>query len=116
MEMSRQPLSFTAFLGIIALAGVLINHGILLLDVLHHRSINNPDLPAEELVLGAADLRIRPVLLTTITTVVGMIPLTFVSAMWAPLAFTIAFGLIYGTALTLIYIPLRSYKSELKRK
>ena len=111
-----QPLSFTAFLGIIALAGVLINHGILLLDVLHHRSINNPDLPAEELVLGAADLRIRPVLLTTITTVVGMIPLTFVSAMWAPLAFTIAFGLIYGTALTLIYIPLRSYKSELKRK
>lgn len=110
-----QPLSFTAFLGIIALAGVIINHGILLLDAMNNRRIANPDLSPENLVLDTAESRVRPILLTTVTTVVGMVPLTLVSAMWAPLAFTIAFGLMYGTLLTLVFIPLLSYRRELKR-
>lgn len=110
-----QPLSFTAFLGIIALAGVIINHGILLLDALNARRETAKDTTPEVLVLDTAESRLRPILLTTITTVVGMIPLTLVSAMWAPLAFTIAFGLLYGTLLTLVYIPLLSYRRELKR-
>jgi HAE1 family hydrophobic/amphiphilic exporter-1 len=106
-----QPLSFTAFLGIIALGGVIINHGILLLDVLYTLRREQREGDPKQLVLDATALRIRPIILTTITTVVGMIPLTFVSAMWAPLAFTIAFGLMYGTVLTLILIPLLSYNS-----
>lgn len=111
-----QALSFTAFLGIIALGGVIINHGILLLDVLHKMREMNPDKEPVELVLDASSARIRPILLTTITTVVGMIPLIFVSEMWAPLAFTIAFGLLYGTLLTLVLIPLLSYRHEFKRR
>jgi multidrug efflux pump subunit AcrB len=111
-----QSLSFSAFLGIIALGGVLINHGILLLDVLHKMREDSPDMPAEEVVLNASTARIRPILLTTVTTVVGMIPLTFVSEMWAPLAFTIGFGLLYGTVLTLALIPLLSYRYELKHQ
>lgn len=111
-----ESLSFSAFLGIIALGGVLINHGILLLDVLHKMREDSPDMPAEEVVLNASTARIRPILLTTITTVVGMIPLTFVSEMWAPLAFTIGFGLLYGTILTLVLIPLLSYRYELKSR
>jgi multidrug efflux pump subunit AcrB len=111
-----QPLSFTAFLGIIALAGVIINHGILLLDALTARRKAEPNLAPDTLVLDTAERRLRPILLTTVTTVVGMIPLTLVSAMWAPLAFTIAFGLIYGTILTLVFIPLLSYRRELKRE
>lgn len=109
-----QPLSFTAFLGIIALAGVIINHGILLLDAMNQRQKTSPDIAPETLVLDTAESRVRPILLTTITTVVGMAPLTFVSAMWAPLAFTIAFGLLYGTLLTLVFIPLLSYRREIK--
>lgn len=109
-----QPLSFTAFLGIIALAGVIINHGILLLDALNARCETQKNATPEALILDTAESRLRPILLTTITTVVGMIPLTLVSAMWAPLAFTIAFGLLYGTLLTLVYIPLLSYRRELK--
>lgn len=112
---SGQPLSFTAFLGIIALAGVIINHGILLLDAMNNRAKANPGISAEDLVLDTAESRVRPILLTTVTTVVGMIPLTLVSAMWAPLAFTIAFGLLYGTILTLVFIPLRSYRGEFKK-
>mgnify|MGYP001575336653 CR=1 FL=1 len=103
-----QPLSFTAFLGIIALGGVLINHGILLLDVLDKRRGESGD--PKSIVLDAATSRLRPIILTTITTVIGMIPLTLVSEMWAPLAFTIGFGLIYGTLLTLIFIPLLSFR------
>lgn len=110
-----EPLSFTAFLGIIALGGVIINHGILLLDVLHKMREQDLGKTPMELVLDASGARIRPILLTTITTIVGMIPLTFVSEMWAPLAFTIAFGLIYGTLLTLVLIPLLSYRYEVKR-
>lgn len=110
-----QPLSFTAFLGIIALAGVIINHGILLLDAMNNRKKDNPDISPENLVLDTAESRVRPILLTTVTTVIGMIPLTIVSEMWAPLAFTIAFGLLYGTLLTLVFIPLLSYRRELKR-
>ncbi|OGG59529.1 hypothetical protein A3C89_01050 [Candidatus Kaiserbacteria bacterium RIFCSPHIGHO2_02_FULL_50_50] len=108
-----QPLSFTAFLGIIALAGVIINHGILLLDVMNEFKREGTRNPAD-LILDAASSRLRPIILTTITTVIGMIPLTFVSTMWAPLAFTIAFGLMYGTLLTLVFIPLLSYRREVK--
>lgn len=109
-----QPLSLTAMLGIIALGGVLINHGILLLDVLNSMRKRDTAASPEEIVLNAATTRIRPILLTTITTIIGMIPLVFVSAMWAPLAYTIAFGLLYGTVLTLIFIPLLSYRREVK--
>lgn len=105
-----QPLSFTAFLGIIALGGVIINHGILLLDVLYKLHKEHEGADPRQLVLDAATVRIRPIILTTITTVIGMIPLTLVSAMWAPLAFTIAFGLLYGTLLTLVLIPTLSYR------
>lgn len=111
-----QPLSFTAFLGIIALAGVIINHGILLLDALNNRREDEPESTPERLVLETAVSRVRPIVLTTLTTVIGMIPLTLVSEMWAPLAYTIAFGLIYGTLLTLVFIPLLSYNRELKER
>lgn len=104
-----QPLSLTAFLGIIALGGVIINHGILLLDKLNNLQAAD-NMGAKEVVLNASASRLRPILLTTITTMIGMIPLVFVSEMWAPLAFTIAFGLLYGTLLTLVLIPLLSYR------
>jgi HAE1 family hydrophobic/amphiphilic exporter-1 len=109
-----QPLSFTAFLGIIALAGILINNGILLLDDMNVRKASGDHNGPEEFVRASAVSRLRPILLTTTTTIVGMIPLTLVSATWAPLAFTIMGGLLYGSLLTLIYVPLRSLSAEKK--
>ena len=50
-------------------------------------------------------LRLRPIVLTTITTVVGMIPLSLVSALWGPLATSIMFGLAFSMVLTLVLIP-----------
>lgn len=110
-----QALSLTAFLGIIALGGVIINHGILLLDILTKLEAEGR-LSPKDIVLEASASRLRPILLTTITTTAGMIPLVFVSEMWAPLAFTVAFGLLYGTLLTLVLIPTLSYQSLVKRR
>lgn len=109
-----QPLSFTAFLGIIALAGVLINHGILLIDGINVRKKLGAYADPETLILDAATSRLRPIILTTIATSAGMVPLTLVNATWAPLAFTIMGGLIYGTLLTLLFVPLRSLNAEQK--
>jgi len=71
-----EPLSFTAFLGIIALSGVIINHGILLLDALDKHREEKTDITPKQLVLDTAESRVRPIILTTMTTVIGMIPLT----------------------------------------
>jgi multidrug efflux pump subunit AcrB len=53
---------------------------------------------------------LRPIVLTTVTTVVGMIPLTTVSALWGPLAFAIMFGLSFSMLLTLVTIPILYYR------
>ncbi len=118
-----KALSFSAMLGIVALAGVIINHAIILLDSILHR-LDKEILPlysastqvgGEENVLfnaiiESSAIRLRPIILTTLTTVVGMIPLAGVSALWGPLAITIMFGLLFSMVLTLVFIPLRFYK------
>jgi multidrug efflux pump subunit AcrB len=109
-----KALSFSAMLGIIALAGVIINHAIILLDSIIHRLDKETDVNEENVLLKAivesSAVRLRPIILTTVTTVVGMIPLANVSALWGPLAITIMFGLLFSMVLTLIFIPLRFYK------
>ena len=63
-----------------------------------------------EIVIDAAVSRLRPIVLTTITTVIGMIPLTTASSLWGPLAYSILFGLSFAMVLTLIFIPLLVYR------
>jgi multidrug efflux pump subunit AcrB len=63
-----------------------------------------------DIVVEAAVSRLRPIVLTTLTTVIGMIPLTYASALWGPLAFAILFGLSFAMVLTLILIPLLVYR------
>lgn len=120
-----KALSFSAMLGIVALAGVVINHAIILLDSIIHRldreieRVRNDDTQDQNILLNAivdsSAIRLRPIVLTTLTTVVGMIPLANVSALWGPLAITIMFGLLFSMVLTLIFIPLRFYKKPGKR-
>jgi multidrug efflux pump subunit AcrB len=120
-----KSLSFSAMLGIVALAGVIINHAIILLDSIIHRldreieNIKSSDTQNSNILLNAiiesSAIRLRPIILTTLTTVVGMIPLANVSALWGPLAITIMFGLLFSMVLTLIFIPLRFYKKPGKR-
>ncbi len=110
LMLTGQPLSFPAMLGIIALAGVIINHAIILMDSIARIGRENPENSLEEVVIKAASSRFRPIILTTIVTVVGMIPLSLASALWGPLAFTIMFGLTFAMTLTLVLIPLLYYR------
>lgn len=110
LTLVRQPLSLTSILGVIALAGVIINHAIILMDSISRIHRENTTLSHEDVVVEAASTRLRPILLTTIVTVVGMLPLTLVSPFWAPLAFAIMFGLAFSLLLTLLLIPMLYYR------
>ena len=105
-----QPISFSSLLGIIALAGVIINHSIILMDSVHRIEKSHPEMGHRETVIEASASRLRPIVLTTVTTVVGMMPLMTVSGLWSPLATAIMFGLAFSSVLTLGLIPVLLYR------
>ncbi|QQR65055.1 efflux RND transporter permease subunit [Candidatus Kaiserbacteria bacterium] len=115
LTITGQALSFTSLLGVIALAGVIINHAIILLDsMIHYHNAMKPGDSLIEVVADASVSRLRPIFLTTITTVVGMIPLSTISDFWSPLAFAIMFGLSFAMILTLVLVPALFYRNEKK--
>ncbi|TAJ14392.1 efflux RND transporter permease subunit, partial [Patescibacteria group bacterium] len=115
LALTGQPFSFSSLLGIIALAGVIINHAIILVDSIIVRMKNPEGRTLEEVVVDGAASRLRPIVLTTVTTVVGMIPLAGASALWGPLAFAIMFGLSFAMILTLVLTPILVYQNPGKQ-
>lgn len=115
LALTGQPLSFSSLLGVIALAGVIINHAIILVDSMIIRMKNPEGKTLEEVVVDGAASRLRPIVLTTITTVIGMIPLAGASALWGPLAFAIMFGLSFAMILTLVLTPILVYRNPGKQ-
>jgi multidrug efflux pump subunit AcrB len=96
---------FMTLLGIISLAGIVINNAIVLLDRIRIEQAEN-GLAADRAIIEAAQQRLRPILLTTATTVGGLIPLWLGGGpMWEPMAIAIIFGLLFATVLTLGVIP-----------
>ena len=96
--------SFTAFLGIISLAGIIINDAIVLVDKIG--SERNSGKPLLESIKKAANDRFSPILLTTLTTSCGMVPLwTGGGDLWSPMAITVIFGLLFATIVLLIFVP-----------
>jgi HAE1 family hydrophobic/amphiphilic exporter-1 len=116
LALTGQPISFSSLLGVIALGGVIINHAIILMDSMIHRMHAEPDRAVIDVVVDAAATRLRPIVLTTIATVVGMVPLSFTNAMWGPLAFAIMFGLTFAMLLTLVFVPIRFYRAQMRTK
>ena len=101
----RSSFGFMAFLGIISLAGIVINNAIVLLDRI---KIEMDDMgrPPYEAIISAAQQRFRPILLTTFTTTLGLIPLYLGGgAMWEPMAISIMVGLLFATVITLLFVP-----------
>jgi multidrug efflux pump subunit AcrB len=96
---------FMTFLGIISLSGIVINNAIVLLDRIRIE-IEENGLTPQQAVLEAGQRRLRPILLTTVTTVGGLIPLWLGGGpMWEPMAIAIIFGLLFATLLTLGVVP-----------
>ena len=102
LNITRTPLGFMAILGIIALSGMIIRNSIILLDQIEiHRAEGQS---AREAIINSATLRFRPIMLTAIAAILGMIPLMG-SVFWSPLAIAFSGGLLIATILTLIVLP-----------
>ena len=102
----RSYFGFMTLLGIISLAGIVINNAIVLIDRIKIE-IEENGLERARAVVEAAQRRLRPILLTTATTVGGLLPLYLGGGpMWEPMAITIMFGLVFSTMLTLGFVPL----------
>ncbi|MEZ4649926.1 MAG: efflux RND transporter permease subunit [Candidatus Eisenbacteria bacterium] len=103
--------SFTAFIGLLALTGIVVNNAIVLVDRINQLRRDGASL-ADALVEGATS-RIQPILLTTVTTISGLLPLTLSgSSMWAPLGWVVIGGLLSSTIVTLLLVPTSYFLME----
>ncbi|WP_150304079.1 efflux RND transporter permease subunit [Pseudomonas saliphila] len=104
LVLSGSPFGFQSTLGIIALVGIVVNNAIVLLDVVDQRLAAG--VPVRQAVADAVARRTRPILLTTATTIAGLLPLAFSSStLWPPMAWAIISGLLASTVLTLLVVP-----------
>ena len=97
------PFSFSAFIGIIALVGIVVNDAIVMVDTMNAYQKEGMKV-REAAAFGVSD-RLRPILTTSITTIVGLIPLALSDPSWMPLSSAIIFGLIAATLTALIVVP-----------
>ncbi len=96
---------FMAFLGLISLAGIVVNNAIVLLDRIQIE-LDEFERTPWDAIIEAAQQRFRPILLTTATTALGLIPLWIGGGtMWEPMAISLIFGLLFATVLTLLFVP-----------
>lgn len=96
--------SFTAFIGLISLVGIVINNSIILVD--YSNQLRAGGKSPEEAIVISGETRFTPIILTTLTTVGGLFPLTLQGGtLWAPMGWTIIGGLLASTVLTLIIVP-----------
>ncbi len=104
LKLTGQPFSFTATLGLLALAGIIVNNAVLLLERIQEE--RRLGLPLKEAVATASAVRLRPIVMTKLTCIVGLIPLyLFAGELWRPMAATMIGGLALGTLITLVLIP-----------
>lgn len=108
IEWLKMPLSMPVWLGLIMLAGMVVNNAIVLVETIELHRLKQK-IPIKTAILEAASLRLRPILMTTLTTVIGLLPLAMNwgegAAMLQPLAITIAFGLSFSLLVSLLLVP-----------
>jgi len=100
--LSGKPLGFVAMLGILALVGIITKNAVILISQIDAERRLGKDLT--QAALDASSMRLRPILLTAISTVLGMIPIA-PTVFWGPMAFSIMGGLLVATLLTLVFLP-----------
>lgn len=107
---SGNPFSIVSMFGFVALAGIVVNDAIVMISFMNNRRDKN--MSANQYwksIVESGQLRLRPIILTSLTTIAGLLPMAFgiggSSGMWAPLANVILFGLLISTGLTLFAVP-----------
>jgi HAE1 family hydrophobic/amphiphilic exporter-1 len=101
------PLSVVVFLGMIMLAGIVVNNAIVMVDYVN--TLRRRGLAVDEALVEAGSVRLRPILMTTATTVLGLLPMSLGlgdgAEIRTPMALTVIAGLLSSTLLTLVVLP-----------
>ena len=105
--LANATLSLVAMFGIVALSGIVVNDSIVLIDFINKYRENGYN--KWYAILKGGSVRLRPIVLTTLTTIIGLIPMAVglggKSPIWMPMAYTIIFGLAFATSMTLFVMP-----------
>lgn len=105
------PLNIMAYIGIIMLVGIAVNDSIILVDAINR--LKWQGMPLREAIVAAGQQRIRPIIMTSLTTILALLPLTFgfgeSASLRAPMALAVIGGLVTSTLLTLVVIPCAYY-------
>jgi len=100
--LSGKPLGFVAILGILALIGIITKNAVILIGQIEAEKAQGKSV--RQAAIDASSARFRPIMLTAISTVLGMIPIA-PTVFWGPMAFAIMGGLLVATVLTLVFLP-----------
>lgn len=107
LMVTGQPMSLMAMIGLVMLIGIVVKNGIVLVDYVNLN--RERGMSVDKAVIAAGKSRLRPILMTTCTTILGMIPMAIPrgqgSEMWQPMGIAVVGGLALSTILTLIYVP-----------
>ncbi len=102
-----QPMSILSILGFVALAGVVVNDSLVLVDFINQERAAGK--PLREAIEAAGSLRFRPIILTSLTTFAGLLPVLFETSLQAqfliPMAISLSFGVLFATFITLVLVP-----------
>ena len=112
------PLSMPAYIGMVLLVGVVVNNSIVLVDCVNR--LRAEGIPLREAIVEGGRRRLRPVLITTFTTVLGMLPMALShgdgSATWRPLGLVVVGGLSVATLVSMVLVPTLYYLAERRRE
>ncbi len=107
LAVTDRPFGITAFIGIIMLAGIVVNNAIVLVDYINQ--LRRRGIARDEAILKAGPTRLRPILMTALTTILGLVPLAIGlgegAEAQAPMATVVIGGLLFSTLLTLVLVP-----------
>ncbi len=110
LVISNTPLSVISCIGVLMLIGIVVNNAIVLIEFINDQKREHPEMPVKEQVVNAGLIRMRPILMTSLTSILGFLPMAFDSegggVMMQPLAVALVGGLTVGTFLTLFVIPI----------
>jgi len=106
---SRSTFSVVSCIGVLMLMGIIVNNAIVLIDFINNTRSENPDMDRFEAVVYSGKTRMRPILMTSLTSILGFLPMAVSTAsgaeMMRPMAIVLLGGLFIGTFLTLFFIP-----------
>jgi multidrug efflux pump subunit AcrB len=105
----QQAFGFLAMLGVVGLTGIVVNDSLILVNLVNRLRLDKPTQTFGEVLIEATEHRLRPILLTSITTVAGLLPMAYglggSDPFSAPMAMAMGYGILFATPLTLILLP-----------